>query len=196
VATRKPLGDLLASIDQALSIEALDEVYAQAEDFVAGDDLSSSCGLSQPQGGVDHRRNCPIVTDPRRGQQPVGRAAMPRFSRRVSTSAAHLGTVMHAGDETMPRPPASVRGKGGQSRESPCGRRILSVCMGISWRSHCTISDARTSAATRCEILAWLRAPQERSGAFSYRTCCTLFGLDPDEIRERVLARHRHCFPD
>jgi hypothetical protein len=39
VATRKPLGDLLASIGQALSIEALDEVYAQAEDFVAGDDL-------------------------------------------------------------------------------------------------------------------------------------------------------------
>jgi recombinational DNA repair protein RecT len=27
------------SIGQALSIEALDEIYAQAEDFVAGDDL-------------------------------------------------------------------------------------------------------------------------------------------------------------
>jgi recombination protein RecT len=38
-STRKPLGDLLASIGQALSIEALDEIYAQAEDFVAGDDL-------------------------------------------------------------------------------------------------------------------------------------------------------------
>ena len=36
---RKPLGDLLASIGQALSVEALDEVYAQAEDFVAGEDL-------------------------------------------------------------------------------------------------------------------------------------------------------------
>lgn len=38
-ATRKPLADLLASIGQALSIEVLDEVYAQAEDAVAGDDL-------------------------------------------------------------------------------------------------------------------------------------------------------------
>ena len=38
-ATRKPLADLLASIGQALSLEALDEVYAQAEDAVAGDDL-------------------------------------------------------------------------------------------------------------------------------------------------------------
>jgi recombination protein RecT len=56
VATRKPLADLLASIGQALSIEALDEVYAQAEDFVAGDDLeqllrayrSRKAALTQP----------------------------------------------------------------------------------------------------------------------------------------------------
>ena len=56
VATRKPLTDLLASIGQALSIEALDEVYAQAEDAVAGDDLeqllrayrSRKAALTQP----------------------------------------------------------------------------------------------------------------------------------------------------
>ena len=37
--SRKPIDDLLASIGQALSVESLDEVYAQAEDFVAGEDL-------------------------------------------------------------------------------------------------------------------------------------------------------------
>lgn len=51
--------------------------------------------------------------------------------------------------------------------------------------------DGRVSVATRQDILAWLRAPKERSGAFSYGTCCALFGLDSEEIRMRVLERYR-----
>ena len=106
---------------------------------------------------------------------------------------------MHADDEPMPRPPASVRGKGGAGAERNAlwtDEDLVRLHGHLLEKSLHDLFDARTSAATRCEILAWLRASQERSGAFSYRTCCALFGLNPDEIRERVLARHRHCFPD
>jgi hypothetical protein len=51
--------------------------------------------------------------------------------------------------------------------------------------------DLRVSAKTRADILGWLRAPRSESGAFTYRACCRLFGLDDEEIRDRVLERYR-----
>jgi hypothetical protein len=51
--------------------------------------------------------------------------------------------------------------------------------------------DLRVSAATRADILEWMQATKERSKAFSYRACCRLFGLDAEEIRDRVLQRYR-----
>lgn len=51
--------------------------------------------------------------------------------------------------------------------------------------------DLRVSAATRADILEWMQATKERSNAFSYRACCRLFGLDAEEIRDRVLQRYR-----
>jgi hypothetical protein len=51
--------------------------------------------------------------------------------------------------------------------------------------------DLRVSARTRADILDWMRAPRSESGAFTYRACCRLFGLDHEEIRDRVLERYR-----
>jgi len=34
-------------------------------------------------------------------------------------------------------------------------------------------------------------SPKDRSNAFSYLACCRLFGINPEEIRERVLERYR-----
>lgn len=51
--------------------------------------------------------------------------------------------------------------------------------------------DLRVSAATRADIFEWMLAPREQSNAFSYRVCCRLFGLDAEEIRDRVLQRYR-----
>ncbi len=51
--------------------------------------------------------------------------------------------------------------------------------------------DLRVSAKTRADILDWMRAPRSASGAFTYRACCRLFGLDDEEIRDRVLERYR-----
>ena len=51
--------------------------------------------------------------------------------------------------------------------------------------------DLRVSARTRADILDWMRAPRSGSGAFTYRACCRLFGLDDEEIRDRVLERYR-----
>ena len=51
--------------------------------------------------------------------------------------------------------------------------------------------DARVSAATRAEILEWMRSPRDRWSAFSYLACCAVFGFDPPVIRERVLERYR-----
>jgi hypothetical protein len=102
---------------------------------------------------------------------------------------------MHADDETMPRPAASGRREGVRA-----GRHVVwsdedlvRLHGHLLEKSLHDLFDARVSVATRREILAWLRAPKERSGAFSYRTCCALFGLDSDEIRERVLAWHADC---
>ena len=56
--------------------------------------------------------------------------------------------------------------------------------------------DLRMSAKTRADILDWMRAPRSASGAFTYRACCRLYGLDDEEIRDRVLEcyqqRHTH----
>ena len=103
---------------------------------------------------------------------------------------------MHA-DEAMPRPAASGRRKGARAARNVVwtDEDLVRLHGHLLEKSLHDLFDARVSAATRREILAWLLAPQEWPGAFSYRTCCALFGLDPDEIRERVLARHRHCFP-
>jgi hypothetical protein len=49
----------------------------------------------------------------------------------------------------------------------------------------------RVSAATRADILEWMLSPKDRSNAFSYLACCRLFGINPEEIRERVLERYR-----
>lgn len=51
--------------------------------------------------------------------------------------------------------------------------------------------DLRVSAATRADILEWMLSPKDRSNAFSYLACCRLFGIDPEEILERVLERYR-----
>ena len=51
--------------------------------------------------------------------------------------------------------------------------------------------DLRVSAKTQADILDWMRAPRSESGAFTYRACCRLFGLDDEEIRDRVLERYR-----
>jgi hypothetical protein len=51
--------------------------------------------------------------------------------------------------------------------------------------------DARVSAATRAEILEWMRSPRDRWSAFSYLVCCAVFGFDPQDIRERVLERYQ-----
>ena len=51
--------------------------------------------------------------------------------------------------------------------------------------------DRRVSAATRLDILDWMQAPRTESSAFAYRACCRLFGLDDEEIRDRVLERYR-----
>lgn len=51
--------------------------------------------------------------------------------------------------------------------------------------------DLRVSTATRADILEWLQMSGEQSNAFSYRACCRLFGLDAEEIRDRVLQRYR-----
>ena len=105
---------------------------------------------------------------------------------------------MHADDEVMPRPAASgTRNRVRAERHGVWTDEDLVRLHGhLLEKSLHDLFDARVSVATRREILAWLRVPKERSGAFSYRMCCALFGLDSDEIREGVLARHRHCFPD
>ncbi|MBP9158396.1 MAG: hypothetical protein KBF53_11560 [Sphingobium sp.] len=54
--------------------------------------------------------------------------------------------------------------------------------------------DLRVSAATRTDIFQWLQAPRVESGAFTYRACCRLFGLDADEIRDQVLQRYRQRY--
>ena len=51
--------------------------------------------------------------------------------------------------------------------------------------------DLRVSAATRLDILDWMQAPRTEASAFAYRACCRLFGLDDEEIRDRVLERYR-----
>ena len=51
--------------------------------------------------------------------------------------------------------------------------------------------DLRVSAATRADILEWMLSPKDRSNAFSYLACCRLFGINPEEIQERVLERYR-----
>jgi hypothetical protein len=51
--------------------------------------------------------------------------------------------------------------------------------------------DLRASAATRAEVLEWLLAPKGRSNAFSFMACCRLFGINSEEILERVLKRYR-----
>lgn len=51
--------------------------------------------------------------------------------------------------------------------------------------------DSRASAVTRAEILEWIFSPRGNSKPFSYCACCRLFGLDPEEIRDRVLKRYR-----
>ena len=51
--------------------------------------------------------------------------------------------------------------------------------------------DRRVSAATRLDILDWIQVPRTESSAFSYRACCRLFGLDDEEIRDRVLERYQ-----
>jgi hypothetical protein len=74
---------------------------------------------------------------------------------------------MHADDEPMPRPPASVRGKGGAVAERNAlwtDEDLVRLHGHLLEKSLHDLFDARISAATRCEILAWLRAPQERSG--------------------------------
>lgn len=51
--------------------------------------------------------------------------------------------------------------------------------------------DSRASAVTREDILEWILSPRDKPNPFSYWACCRLFGLDPEEIRERVLERYR-----
>lgn len=55
--------------------------------------------------------------------------------------------------------------------------------------------DSRVFVVTRAEILQWLNASNGPSAAFSYGMCCALFGLDSEEIRERVLERYRQHLP-
>ena len=104
---------------------------------------------------------------------------------------------MHADDEVMPRPAASgtrnrVRA---ESHVVWTDEDLVRLHGHLLEKSLHDLFDARVSVATRREILVWLRAPKERSGAFSYRMCCALFGRDSDEIRERVLAQHAECAP-
>ena len=54
--------------------------------------------------------------------------------------------------------------------------------------------DRRVSAATRADILDWMQVPRMKSGAFSYRVCCHLFGLDAEEIRNQVFQRYRQRY--
>jgi len=51
--------------------------------------------------------------------------------------------------------------------------------------------DSRASTLTRAEILEWMQLPRDQSNAFSYLVCCRLFGLDPEDIRDRVLKHYR-----
>lgn len=53
------------------------------------------------------------------------------------------------------------------------------------------IFDSRASAVTREDILEWILSPGDQPSPFSYWACCRLFGLDPEEIRDRVLKRYR-----
>ena len=105
---------------------------------------------------------------------------------------------MRADDEPMSRPPASVTGMGGARADRNAlwtEEDVVRLHGHLLETSLHDLFDARVSVATQVEILAWLRAPKERSGAFSYLTCCALFGLDSEEIRERVLERYRHHLP-
>lgn len=54
--------------------------------------------------------------------------------------------------------------------------------------------DRRVSAATRADILDWMQVPRMESGAFSYRECCRLFGVDAEEVRDQVLQRYRQRY--
>jgi len=102
---------------------------------------------------------------------------------------------MPADDEQVLWPPASVRGVGGARAERNAQwteEDLVRLHGHLLEKSLHDLFDARVSLATRREILAWLRAPKEPSGAFSYRACCALFGLDPEVIRASVLERYRH----
>lgn len=104
---------------------------------------------------------------------------------------------MHADDEAMPRPTASGTSNGVRADRHVVwtDEDLVRLHGHLLEKSLHDLFDARVSVATQREILAWLRAPRGRSGAFSYRLCCALFGLDSDEIRERVLAQHAQCAP-
>ena len=49
--------------------------------------------------------------------------------------------------------------------------------------------DSRTGLDTKLEIIEWLQAITKPLKAFSFRTCCELFGYDSDDVRSAVLGR-------
>lgn len=54
------------------------------------------------------------------------------------------------------------------------------------------LADDRTSEETRQQILGWVAAPIVEAEAaikraFSFQACCYAYGVDPEEMRERIL---------
>ena len=57
--------------------------------------------------------------------------------------------------------------------------------------SLCDLVDTRSSGETKKEILAWVMRDTEQPEPFSFKFCCQLEGLDPDEMRALVLRTKR-----
>ncbi|NJD07072.1 MAG: topoisomerase II [Methylococcaceae bacterium] len=49
------------------------------------------------------------------------------------------------------------------------------------------VADRRRGAETRAELLAWVTADEIKP--FSFTVCCLDTGIDPDELRDMLLAR-------
>jgi hypothetical protein len=54
--------------------------------------------------------------------------------------------------------------------------------------------DRRVSAKTKADILDWVRAPSSEFRGFTYQSCCHLFGLDDEAIRDQVLAHYERQY--
>ena len=104
---------------------------------------------------------------------------------------------MHREDGQVFRPnPAGMKGSEASFGGEPpwTEDEILRLHGLLLEKSLHDLFDLRVSAATRTDIFQWLQAPRVESGAFTYRACCRLFGLDADEIRDQVLQRYRQRY--